>query len=637
MVDLGSMRQLRPEMRRGPEWPRRRGSRLRSRRGGDWLHLALLLGCLGAGCQKTKSTDPQLATAGSLEAQRELRELEEQWELASQVARRELRPELEAFTERYGTDPSVARARIMLGQIALSERRYQAAEEVLAPLVEGRPGTSRDEAIVILAALDNRRGDHERALARLEPLEGKLLSREARDQYARERTSAAMGARKWRLTVDAMTSWLGESQGDATLVKDWIRAAIIEVPPRALSRLLADWPEKESTARDKRAREWIHRVVIEHLAREALRLRDARLATDLLENSPPWLRAGQSGDELSVLASMAQKDAQIVGRSVGVVLDGDSLEQQRRSVRVALGLMRGLRERGGEASVQFLAAENRGSVSAALGLLSSLGASILVAGVEETTAIEALSFAETRQVPVVVMTAPAEPIPGRFGFVFGSSLEREREAVSRAFPDIGRWTTLGTSAEPCAPGLARPQAITFPLFEWREEGTEGVLVVGDSGCATRLSTQLAAAGWEPVVVFGLEASHALPTVDEKSTRLRAGQFPVSRQLALGDEMTDAEESLSSAEGAPRLIPRDWYFTLGVDLAKLVAIALRGLPEGAASDQAEVRKRHERARDALLEARDDLTSSDARGFSPQQVLERTIFVEQAESGGKGEGT
>jgi hypothetical protein len=91
------------------------------------------------------------------------------------------------------------------------ERRLDSATEILKPILRGSPGPARDEAEVILAAIENRRGNHQGALDLLAPLEGKLLSREARDQFARERTNAAIAARRWRLAVDSMIAWLAET------------------------------------------------------------------------------------------------------------------------------------------------------------------------------------------------------------------------------------------------------------------------------------------------------------------------------------------------------------------------------------------------------------------------------------------
>src|SRR5690606_22962275 len=167
-------------MATGPHLPLRRAS-LR----GLGSHGALLLAAMGSlplACAGAPKAAPQASVAQSIEAQAELREIDEKWEASSDLARRSFRPELEAFVTAHPTDPSSARARIMLAQIALSERRLGAVEEILAPLVSGPPGSSQDEAQVILAAVDNRRGDYEQALTKLEVLEGKLLNREARDQ-----------------------------------------------------------------------------------------------------------------------------------------------------------------------------------------------------------------------------------------------------------------------------------------------------------------------------------------------------------------------------------------------------------------------------------------------------------------------
>src|SRR5690606_33400298 len=137
------------------------------------------------------------------------------------LSRRELRPRLEEYVENHADEPNAERARLMLSQIALSERRLGSAEEILSPLLNGSVGWARDEAQVILAALENRRGNPEKALRLLEPLHGKLLSREARDQYARERTNAALSTRRWRLAVSATISWLSESGMHSRAAKEW--------------------------------------------------------------------------------------------------------------------------------------------------------------------------------------------------------------------------------------------------------------------------------------------------------------------------------------------------------------------------------------------------------------------------------
>lgn len=575
---------------------------------------------------------PDVAVAGSVAAQQELRKLEERWELSSSIGRRELRPELEDFVQKYRTDPSVARARLLLAQIALVEERFGAVEEVLAPLLSSQ-GSARDEAQVILAALDNRRGHYEKALSRLSPLQGKLLSADARDQYARERTLAAMKARKWRLTMEAMTNWLTEPGTDQKLVREWIASAIIEMPPRALSRLLADWPESEGDPKKEAASDWLRRHVIEHLTTLALASRDAMLARDLLKWSPTWLRTGKSGDELSILAALAQKDAQIVGRSIGVVLGGDSADERRRSVRVGLGVMRGIQAeatRTKTPGVQFLSSERRGSLSAALSELSSLGASILVAGVEEKGASEALAFGEKHQVPVVVLSDPGQTQALSFGFIFGEGASSEMKAAEQALPEVEKWAIVGGESLPCPSEVSRPGTLTFPFSDWRQTGVSGVLLLGDEACARRFSREAASLAWRPSIVLGLESAHSSSAALSTAHWLSVGQFPVRQALPAGDQISDLERALSEGEAPPEVRPRDWYFTLGVDVATLASRALGTLPESAATLREEVRKRHQLARDALLRATAALTSTDAGGFAGRHRIARTLSVVKDEA-------
>src|SRR5690606_9041992 len=253
-------------------------------------------------CAKS-TAEADFASASSRKAQAEFRIIEEEWEIRSELSRAELRPKLEEYIQDHESEPSAKRARLMLAQIALNERRLGSAEEDLEPLLSGPEGPARDEAQVILAALDNRRGHPEKALERLEPLHGKLLSREARDQYARERTSAALAARRWRLSVDAMISWLAESGTTSRAAQEWTAASLNQIPTRALSRLLADWGKKVTSSSEQTASDWVHRLVIERLTDVALRTRDPLLARDLLQEAPPWLRAGESGDDLALLAA----------------------------------------------------------------------------------------------------------------------------------------------------------------------------------------------------------------------------------------------------------------------------------------------------------------------------------------------
>ncbi len=581
------------------------------------------------GCSSKAPSEPKLAAAVSREAQAELRRLEEEWELGSGMKRTELRPELEAFVKKFPFDPSVMRARLLLAQIALMERRLGSAEELLRPLLRGRPGPVRDEAEVVLAAVENRQGKHQQALDRLAPLEGKLLSREARDQYARERIQAAIEVRRWRLTVDAMIAWLAESES-ARPVKEWTEAAIVQVPTRALSRLVADWEDEESTPKEKEASDWIYRVVIEHLSREALRARDSHLARDLLEKAPPWLRAGPSGDELSVLAALAQEEARILGRSLGVVMGGLTEATQRRSARVGMGMVRGLDLGGGSvgrtpSAIKMQVATNRGSTSAALGTLSGMGASILVAGYDQTGATEAVAFAESRRVPVIVMHEPRPGVRSDFAFVFGVDSEAQLRAVKSVEGSLGMFAVVGEGFEACPSPEARPGTTSLPWSQWKQDGFGSVLVLSDPGCCSRVLSDLESAPWSPRVILGLEGAHLETWGAQQPLRLSVGKYPLPVTSGGSTQMSEAEKALLAGEKAPRLEPGDWYFSLGVDVARLSTLALRSLPEAEVTEKEAVRARHEKARSALLDARAQLLTTDAMGFNSGGRVDREIRI------------
>lgn len=565
-------------------------------------------------------------TSSNRAAQAEFRQIEEEWEIRGELSRAELRPRLEEYVENHADEPNAERARLMLSQIALSERRLGSAEEILSPLLNGSVGWARDEAQVILAALENRRGNPEKALRLLEPLHGKLLSREARDQYARERTNAALSTRRWRLAVSATISWLSESGMHSRAAKEWTTQSLNQIPTRALSRLLADWNKDLSSPSDQAASDWVHRLVIERLTDEALRTRDPLLARDLLQHAPPWLRAGEKGDELALLSALAQQEAKIAGRSVGIVVGGKSATQKRRSVRLALGLVRGLDlglARGAPDGIQLLAVEERGSIETALGTLSGLGASILIAGVDNQGAIEALHFAESRKVPVVVMDDPRLNETLSFGFVFGVGLDAQKEAARLSQARAGKWGFVGEGKIPCSPFGQRPGVGNFPLSGLRQEGIDSILVLGDAACCRSVSQELQTLGWAPYVVWGLEGAHASLGFGSEPVRLAAGEFPQVGTEVLGAQLSEKERLIQRGQTPPPSPAGDWYFSLGHDAAKLVRTALSSLPETQATEKEEVKKLHERARQALLDARAELLTTQSKGFSSSLRMERHL--------------
>lgn len=579
------------------------------------------------GCTAPSPESPELAAAASGRAQTELRQLEARWEISSPIQRRALRSELREYIDRHGSDPSVARARLLLARIALEEGRLGAAEEILKPVLRGKEGRTRDEAQVIWAGVLHERGEHEEALEVLAPLEGKLLTEDARQEFSRRRVMAALAARRWRLAIAAMITWVSQAGDQREEARDWVRRSIDRVPTRAMVRQLEDWHEKKFEEREEEATKWLRRIIIDYVTGEALERRDARLARDLLAHSPTWLRASDSGQELALLAALAQEEAQVAGRTVGVVVGGTTAEERRRSTRVAMGLVQGLRPASagdGDRSMKILAEDERESIETTMATLMGNGASLLVAGVTLQKARDALAFAEARKVPVVSMVDPGGQRSSEYGFVFGESDRTERRAIQESAVLSGsdspsQWVFVGTPELPCDPPLVRPGVPVFPVDQWRAEHVVAVGILGDASCARRVAGEMAALEQPLPLILGLEAAAGPLPETEALWSLVAGRYPERRDRRSSDHFRAGEGR------TPAIVP-EWYTVLGRDLARLTRAALKELPATTARDPAQVRKRHEQVRDALLSAKAELVSTEAKGFESGHRLRRELAVE-----------
>ena len=600
----------------------------------------LLVAPFGWGCAAKKTgNEPYVVAAREKDAQSQIRRLQERWELSSQTAKKELRPEIEEFIRRHAADPSADQARLMLAQLELLERRFGTAVDLLRPLIAGRPGRLRDEAQLVLASVEIRRGDFEAGLRRLAPLEGKLLSRSAEETFYRERITAALASRRWRLAVDSMQAWLKkQGEGGAADTRKWISEALLSVPAQALFRIVRpaeDGSIEEPVDEEER---WLWRMMIERVAREALAQEDARLARDLVESAPPWLKTGEQGDSLLRLSSLAQDAAHITGRSLGFVLGGEDARARGRNLRVAAGILRAIRE-GAEQGMQvnYVTAEDRGSTAGALGALSGMGATYVVGGVDDKSARAALSFAKTRSVPTVVMTQPQGTwSTSPFGFVMGVS---EQEQVQALAEDLSVGTApvvVGGTEHDCA-SLTRQE-----MGSWLAGGATAVFFLGDAACLHLALT--AAQPWKKPLLWGLgleSAAGPFPSGAEFYV-LTSGAFPLSREVSQGSAVPVASEVADrppgpnmgaavdkNSEGSLRplraqgLDPEwDWYFTLGYDSANLLIQALLALPESAVSARDEVR--------AFAAAQTTLLTTEQRGFGGSRRIERQFSTRAVQS-------
>lgn len=581
---------------------------------------------LGLSCQKGEQPpESRVAAAESRNAQRELRQLEAEWTVASSLERQKLRARLEDFVLRYQNDASSARARLLLARSLLLAEQASAAEQALAPVLALPAGLSRDEATIVLAAVRHQQKRDEEALQLIEPLAGKLVTDEARHEFSEVRVKAALAARRWRLAVDTMVAWVNDAGARADEVRPWVSRALVQVPDQALSRVLEDWSQ---TPTESEGRTFVTGVIVHHLVKRALETDDPRLARHLLAHSPTWLRTSDAADELSVLASRAEEVAHVTGRLVGVVVGGPDQMSKARSAALAAGLMQGLSARspaGGTIRLVFEGAD--AGIRPALAALRGQGAVILVGATDPVSALDALGFAESRRVPVVVLASPLEFSAERleYGFDFGAALDEQRAAMEAALgaANLSPAVFVGPLDTPCPAFESRPGESTLPLVQWKELGVKAIGLLGDARCAEQVMSEAAGLPSRPRFVLGLEAGTALPKAPSARgavaplAYVAAGSFPSSQGTK--------SDRFQPGEGAEMRASASFFEALGRDLGALLAVALEQVPTSSASEPEAVRQLHDRARDGLLQASAPLVTTAHKGFRGHHQIERELGV------------
>jgi len=591
-------------------------------RSAPWI---LGLALLAASCRRdAPADDARVAAAENPLAQRQLRELEAEWAVASPFERQAMRERLQQFVRRFEGDPSTARARLLLARSLLLAGQATPAERALSPVLSLPAGLAKDEATIVLAAIRHHQKRDVEALALLEPLAGKLVTDEARHEFSEVRVQAALAARRWRLAVDTMVAWVDDAGPRSDEVRPWVERALVQVPDQALSRVLEDWSARPA---ESDGRTFVMSVVVHHLVKRALSTDDSRLARHLLAHSPAWLRSGDVGDELTLLASRAEEEAHVSGRLVGVVVGGPDALSKSRSAALAAGLMQGLSGAEGDDGIGLVFEGAEAGIRPALAALRGQGAVLLIGAMDPVSSLDALSFAESRRVPVVVLSSPLQLSAERleYGFDFGAKLGEQRQLIEAALStkQLVPAVFVGPGDVPCPGFDSRPGQSTLPLADWKERGVRAVALLGDARCAAQVMNESLGLPSRPVFVLGLEAATAQAPERPPAKRpislghVAVGQFPVARAAA-GDRY-------QAGEGSEVQASTSFFEAVGRDLAALLRVALAEVPEKAESAPDLVRKLHDQARDGLLSATAPLLTTDRQGFGGRHQIERDLSV------------
>jgi hypothetical protein len=568
---------------------------------------------------------PAAMAAESQAAERAFHRVHTKWWSTPPPRRVALASDIEAFLARFRSDPTARRVELYLAWVRVENGELDRARALLDQRRVGRQGALADFAAIVDGAILSRRGRPKAALSRLEPLRGKIIDSDDRALYAGELVRAALGAKLYRRAVDYMVDWAEQtSEGHSESVKASISDQIRTIPSSALEQalpaLMFGRAEEAGSARAA-ARQWLAKNVRDQLIRWALTRQDVQLARRLLDVLPSSLRLDEAREALRQLAARGISAPRIAGRAIGMVLEVSSERARRRSAEVAFGISAALsltrRNDSGVEAVRLLSRDaEEQAIHGALSALAGEGAAILVVGVTEESADSAAEFAEAKRIPVALVTPPSRPVSDRgFAFVLGESEGAERAALSNAMRDRGHRQEIvvgfgGVSCDAPSQGAGRAR---FPVREWRKEGVDALLLLGDPACSTDVMAEIRGAGLAPLVALGLESAPLVNVAGPGTVFVAgAGRFaPVPM------------DSIAEVDSSRRDSVATWFGTLGADAARLGAATLADFPMEQVKDDVAVGELHRRARDRLASVEVSLDSTELTGFAGHRRLARTL--------------
>jgi hypothetical protein len=567
--------------------------------------LAALLVFQAPGCKPQAEAGAPKENSISRDVERQVASLEALWAARATANQGSLVEPTRRLIQAYPDARELEPLRLSLATFLVHQSKLGEAEALIGPLFQREESLARDEATMLLGEIRIAEGRGPEALSLLTPLGPRLVTEEARARYADAMVQGALSARSWRLAVENLIRYLSEGNHDSERASALSLRVLEQVPVEAQRRLLEDWPSGSSSAPERSSSEIVRKMVLERLVEVALTRDDARLARDLVETGPSWVRRGERGEKLTLLASLALDRTQVVSRMIGTVLGGHSASLTRRTVNATTGLSEAL-----DARIRLATEDDRGPLADSLAALVGQGAGILVAGVDEGSVREALSFAEHHQVPVILLGPSIPGLSPRFGFFLGSSSDDEVLALQKGLSALAGPSPVvsADSAHEFVVVCNEPESLTLPAWDAR---ARALLVMGDIGCAERVIEELRPLKKAPRLAFGLDAA---PARVPGSYYLRSHQSP--RPKAQGSA---AQPSLTES----------WFSALGRDAAKLASLALEATPLPENQGAATVLQYHEALRDALAQVVATLETTTTSGFQGGNVLERAYVLERAD--------
>ncbi len=574
--------------------------------------MGVLLGLASLGCgagQEAHQPTPSLSA--TREAQAAFRTIVRRWFEEDEPRRAPLRPLLQGFLQRYPDDARVANVRVLLAWIAIVTGDQAEARRLIAEARASDSPSVRDFADVAAARLLLARQEPEAALAKLKALESKLVDPAERLICSELHLQAALASRRFTDALVALTNYLAAAPTD---LGDRARAralsALASLPEAALEGSLAELDDKARKGPLSPPDVWLRRVVRERLIRLAVEHKDARLARRLLDSHPGLARRNDLSVELLQLAATGASAADSQGAFVGLALEIGDPDAERRSASVARGLADSLSASlpGADSLPIVVKASDPDHVGEVLTELANAGALALVAGVSDTSAEQAATWAVSGNAPVLLIRDTPDLVISDQSFVLGTSDMDQLDAIRKELErrNLPKWMRVGSGGFNCRATAEKAGQSRFPVKEWKHDNVDAVAVLGPRSCALELYAEAREQHFLPVLAVGLEGAEALSSLVGKRFTLGAGSFP------------------SAKPGVD--VPADFYESLGHDAGSLVRQAWAHLGGVNASQSEKLRAR---LPDALADVAIPLETSEATGFAGKRRLRRRLTIREGQ--------
>lgn len=569
------------------------------------LAFAMLLSAC-AGRAKTTTEVPVAKLAATQRAKADFHPLRQRWLNGSQQERQQLEPSLEEFRRRHPDDDLAQVAAVYLAFNAIQREDFTKARELITPVLAGPPGATQDFAIIAEASILRREGDAARAHELLAPLVGKVIDPYTRRLLNRELVRAAIQAGRYYEAIGYLDVWLLQTlQDDPAASRREIHRALETIPIEVARAIVRSRAESGYSQELRKA-----------------------LADRLAE------RQGDASLEPSL-----RDPAHVDGHTIGLLLSLGSNAQRAKAALALAGVLEGLQlPRDDEGGPRLVTADDGGDPSkteAALLHLASQGAAITIAGLDPTQAKHAARFAERTSMPLLLLSAPddfgARPSSA---FVMARGEDEVAAKLGDALSKLGaeQAAVVGGDADalPLAdsPWISCDDAASFdqarsPLGTFRAAKVESLLLLGSPLCAVDAIDALLTMRTSIIAAASLEAAAHLAFAPPPGVRIlvpSAGHFPL-REAAEDSPLRD----WVTRHGAPP----SYFAALARDAAVLAQTALSAVPRTKVVEPGDVAWRYVETAKALEQARADLFTTDARGFTTSGELPREIRIVEVE--------